>query len=103
MNQQTISEGKTMAVISYITVFGLLIAFLVNSSKNNEFTKYHIGQSVRLVLLGIANYILSAFIPDTLGMITMIVGLGILVLMVLGIINAANGKAVPLPLIGTIG
>ena len=33
MDQKTISEGKTMALISYITVIGLLIAFIVNNDK----------------------------------------------------------------------
>lgn len=103
MDQQTISEGKTMAVVSYITLIGLLIAFLVNNGKNNAFTAYHIGQSVRVYLLGVANIVLTYILPVTLGFITNLIGLGVLVLAVLGIVNAANGKAVPLPLIGTLG
>lgn len=103
MDQQTVNEGKTMAVVSYITLIGLLIAFLVNSSKKNDFTSYHIGQSVRVFLLAIANYVLGAFLPASLSIVTMLIGIGVLVLAVLGIINAANGKAVPLPIIGTLG
>ncbi len=92
-----------MAIVSYITLIGLLVAFLVNSSKKNEFTSYHIGQSVRLFLLAIANSVLGAILPDSLGLLTTLVAIGVLVLAILGIINAANGKAVPLPLIGNIG
>lgn len=103
MDQQTIEDGKTMAVVSYITIIGLLIAFLVNNDKRNAFTAYHIGQSVRVYILGIANIMLSFVLPASLGFITSLIGLGVLVLAVLGIVNAVNGKAVPLPIIGTLG
>jgi len=103
MDPQTIQEGKTMAVVSYITIIGLLIAYLVNSGKRNAFTSFHIGQSVRVVLLGLANYVLSFLLPATLGFIITLISIGILVLAILGIVNAANGKAVPLPVIGNLG
>lgn len=103
MDQNTISEGKTAAIISYITVIGLLIAYIINSSKQNSYTQFHVGQSLRIVILAFANSVLTWFLPHSLGIITSIISLGILVLMVLGIINAVNGKTEPLPLIGTIG
>lgn len=104
MEQSTIDEGKTTAIISYIfTPIGLLIAYLMNNSSKNVFAQFHIGQSVRLAVLGVANMVLGWILPYSLSMITSIIGLGIFVLMVLGIINAANGKETPLPLIGTIG
>lgn len=103
MDPQTIQEGKTMAVVSYITVIGLLIAYLVNSGKRNTFTSFHIGQSVRVVLLGLANYVLSFLLPASLGFIISLISIGVLVLAILGIVNAANGKAVPLPVIGNLG
>jgi len=45
MEQSTIDEGKTIAIISYLTLIGLLIAFIMNNDKKNEFAKFHIGQS----------------------------------------------------------
>lgn len=103
MDQTTISEGKTAAIISYITVIGLLIAYIMNNSKQNAFTQFHIGQSVRIVVLSIANSVLTYLLPNSLSIVTSIISLCILVLVILGIINAVNGKAVPLPVIGTIG
>lgn len=103
MDQQTINEGKTMAIVSYLFVIGLLIAFLVNNDKKNEFVKFHIGQSIRVWILSIALSILL-FIMAMMG-----VGfLGILrwvplALAILGVINASQGKVEKLPLIGTIG
>lgn len=103
MEQTTVSEGKTAAIISYITFIGLLIAYIMNSSKQNSFTQFHIGQSVRVVVLSIANSVLAWLLPNSLSIVTSIIGLGILVLAILGIVNAINGKTTPLPIIGTIG
>ena len=104
MDQNTIDEGKTMAIISYIfTPIGLLIAYLMNNDKNNAFAKFHIGQSVRLAILGAANYALERILPHTIDFISSFISLGILVLMILGIINAVNGKTKKLPIIGEIG
>ncbi|MBC8768885.1 DUF4870 domain-containing protein [Arenibacter sp. BSSL-BM3] len=104
MDQNTISEGKTMAIISYITVIGLLIAFIVNSDKKNEFVKFHIGQSLRVWILAIA-------LSIVLGIIAALMGMGFLrilqwapwILAIMGAINANNGKVEKLPIIGSIG
>lgn len=61
----TVNEGKNIAIIAYITLIGLIIAFVMNTDKKNEFAKYHITQSLGLALTGLA-----------LGMIGMIPILG---------------------------
>lgn len=103
MDQTTIDEGKTIAIICYITIIGLIIAYILNNSKNNPFAKFHIEQSVRIVLLGFANFLLAWVLPYSLNVITTIISIGIFVLIILGIVNAVNGKTTPLPVIGTIG
>ncbi len=104
MEQSTIDEGKTMAIISYITLIGLIVAYFMNNSKKNEFASFHIGQSLRV-------FILSIIIGVVVNILVSVTGMGVLsflsyiplVLLILGIINAVNGKAEPLPIIGTIG
>lgn len=103
MDQQTKEEGKTIAIIGYITIIGLLIAFLMNNDKKNEFAKFHIGQAVRVAILGIANMVLSQILPFSMGIVTTLVGFGVLALAIMGIINAVNLSEKPLPIIGTIG
>jgi hypothetical protein len=44
MENQTIQDGKTMAIISYITWVGTLIAFIMNNDKHNSFAAFHIRQ-----------------------------------------------------------
>ncbi|MGB5273329.1 MAG: hypothetical protein WBN39_04680 [Flavobacteriaceae bacterium] len=103
MDQQTKEAGKTMAIVCYITWIGLLIAFIVNNDKKNEFTAFHIGQSLRVAILGIANYVLGMFLPSGVGMVTTVISILVLVLWIMGIVNAINLKEQPLPVIGTIG
>ena len=57
------------------------------------------------VVLNIIDLVLATILPAGMGFIVSILSLaylGILVLVILGIINAAAGKCVPLPLIGGI-
>jgi len=103
MEQSVKEEGKTMAIIAYVTIIGLIIAFFMNNSKNNEFAKFHIGQSVRISILAIANSVIGQFLPGMLSIVSTIISIGVLVLWVLGLINAINLKDEPVPLIGTIG
>lgn len=104
MEQNTIDEGKTAAIVSYIfTPIGLLVAYILNNTVKNEFANFHIGQSVRLAILGVANWALAWLLPGFLSLVSTAISVGILVLMILGIMNAVNGKKAPLPLIGTLG
>ncbi|WP_299432837.1 DUF4870 domain-containing protein [uncultured Maribacter sp.] len=105
MDQSIKEQGKTMAIISYITVIGLLIAyFSTRGDKENEFVSFHIGQSLRVFILGI-------IISVSMGIIISVTGLSILkflsyaplVFMVLGVMNANSLKDEKLPIIGNIG
>jgi uncharacterized membrane protein len=94
-----ISEGKTIAIIAYITFIGLIIAFVLNIEKKNSFALYHIRQSLGLVLvalvLGIVNII------PILGWVVSIVGSIILLIMCIsGLMSALNGKEKPVFLLG---
>jgi uncharacterized membrane protein len=94
-----ISEGKTIAILAYITFIGLIIAFVLNIEKKNSFALYHIRQSLGLVLvalvLGIVNII------PILGWVVSIVGSIILLIMwISGLMSALNGKEKPVFLLG---
>ncbi len=103
MDQQTKEEGKTMAIISYITIIGLIIAFIMNNDKKNEFAKFHIGQSLRISILAVANSVIGMFLPSGLSIISTIISIAVLVFWILGLVNAINLKDKPVPVIGTIG
>ncbi|AZA79444.1 DUF4870 domain-containing protein [Chryseobacterium sp. G0186] len=94
-------DNKTLSIVSYITVFGWLISFILGKEKSNGFLKYHLKQSLGLVIFSIA----LSIVVNILFMVTSLEILGILgllplILAIIGIINAANEVEKPLPLIG---
>ena len=99
MENLTVNEGKTIAIISYITIIGTLIAFVMNNDKKNAFANYHIKQSLVLGLTGLA---LSAInIIPILGWLVSILGFFVILYMwVSGLLNAINEKEKPVPLLG---
>lgn len=94
-----IEEGKTIAIISYITVIGLIIALILNNDKKNLFAAYHIRQSLGITLTGIVLSVVN--IVPILGWIAYIGG-GILlfIMLIQGLLAALNGKIKPVFLLG---
>ncbi|MBE4950904.1 DUF4870 domain-containing protein [Chryseobacterium culicis] len=94
-------DNKTLSIVSYITLLGWLISFVIGKEKSNSLLKYHLKQSLGLIIFSI----ILSIILNVLMMVTKIGMLGILgfiplVLMIIGIINAANNVEKPLPMIG---
>lgn len=95
-----VNEGKNIAIIAYITIVGLIIAFIMNGEKKNDFARYHIRQSVGLALTGLALGVIG-MIP-ILGWIIDLLGIFVLLFMwITGLINAINGKEKPVPILGS--
>jgi uncharacterized membrane protein len=93
------SEGKNIAIISYITIIGLIIAFVMNNEKKNTFASYHIRQSLGLAISAIALSMIG--IIPILGWIISFLGFFfVLFLWIMGLINALNSKEKPLPVLG---
>lgn len=92
-------EAKKIAVIGYITIIGLVIAFVMNNEKKLDFASYHIRQSVGLCVTGLVLGLIG-MIPF-LGWIINIVGIFVLLYMwVMGLMNAINEKEKPAPFLG---
>ena len=91
---QDIEKNKVMAVLAYILFFIPLLA-----AKDSKFARFHTNQGLVLFLGGIIASVV-AVIPVIGWIIAPIVGLVITVLAVIGIINALNGRAKELPVIG---
>lgn len=102
-------DNKTMAILAYILFF---IPLLTGAHKTSAFARYHTNQGTVLfiaaAIYGIAYGILTAvllFIPVIGWILIMVLGLAsifFLALCIAGIINAANGRMRPLPVIGRI-
>ena len=98
MENQTVNEGKTMAIISYITVIGTIIAFFMNNSKKNSFASFHIRQMIGIVLLGLVNkYAIANLLGGTVFWIVFAV---VVVFWFIGFIGAVKGEEKSIPFIG---
>lgn len=98
MDFKTIEEGKQMAIISYITIIGLVIAISMNSDTKNEFARIHIRQALGLSILF---YTISFFIGyfDS-WMVSGSFYVFFIVLWVFGLTNAIQSEHKPIPLLG---
>ena len=98
MDKETIEEGKSIAITSYILIVGVLIALSMNSEKKNAFASFHISQGLGLtltfVILGVS---ISSF--ESI-MVAAPMWIFVSILTIYGIFTAARGETTPLPLLG---
>ncbi len=98
-----IPEDRTVAILSYITIIGFIIAIVMHGSKKTALGAFHLRQALGLFITGLAFglcVIVLAFIP-ILGWLAIIVGwVGLLVFVLMGLIAAASGQQKPVPVLG---
>ena len=96
--ENSVEEGKTAAITSYILFVGVLIAMSMNSENKNSFASFHIRQALGISLTFISlGLIISNF--DSL-MISAPMWISVSVLWSYGIFSAINGTTKPMPLLG---
>jgi uncharacterized membrane protein len=102
--QNNVDNGKTTAIVSYITIIGWLIAyFAMHQPKKTSLGSYHLRQTLLLFIIAIVYQIAITIIVmavPSIGTILSLVGLVFLVLWIMGLIAAINGQEKPMPLIG---
>src|SRR5690625_7910381 len=90
-SETAVAEGKTTAIIAYITIVGLIIAFIMNTDKKNTFAAYHIRQCLGIALTGLSLGVVNVI--SILGWLISIFGsLFLLALLLMGQLDAFNGK-----------
>ena len=98
-----INSNKGFAVLAYL---GILILVPFFAAGNSRFARFHVNQgaplAIGVLILNTAGIFLG-WIPilgSVVRLILRILNIPILVLMVIGIVNAASGKAKTLPVTG---
>lgn len=115
-----ISQNKIMAVLSYI---GILVLIPIFAAKDSKFARFHATQGLNVCVFSVAYYIVYAILTailraifyssyalmgvgsvilGILGVVNALASAVILVYEILGIVNACQGKAKQLPIIGKI-
>lgn len=96
MEQQPVSSNaQLIAIVSYLTLIGWIIAFVLYQNDKSELAVYHIRQSLGILILGIVGWVVF-WIP----IIGWAAGIFLFVLWLMGLIYAAQGEARPVPLLG---
>lgn len=106
-----INTNKGIAAVACIPALFWLP--LVTNSKDSPFAKFYANQGLILLILGVALGIVNAIAGAALGhigifgsilagLISLICGLAPFAGFLYAIISAVNGKAKPLPLVGTL-
>lgn len=105
---------KTVGIVAYITLIGFIISIVLNSNKEGEekkFGAFHLRQALGLIIFSVGFFIaltiitvimalIAPFLAVFFGLLMNLVWLGILALLIIGIVNAANGTYKEVPLIG---
>jgi uncharacterized membrane protein len=95
-------KNKAMAIVGYIIPILFFIP-LISDAKNSPFAKFHANQQLVLLIAWVVVNIVGTVIPILGWFIILPLGtIFLLVIMIIGIINAAKGKMKKLPAIGGI-
>ena len=108
VDPQDAEQNKLMAVLSYLLFW---LPLIMGEHKKSSFVKFHLNQSLLLIICAIPGVIVLSILNVILTLIHPAVGIiGLLLLLafccmlgvfeIMGIINAATGKAKKMPLIG---
>lgn len=101
-----VSANKMLALFSYI---GILFLVPLLGASGSKYARFHANQGIMLFICEIAISIVSGifafmaelfFVFGILSLVAWLLGVAAFVFMILGIMNAVNGKAKELPIIG---
>ena len=108
-SRSDIKSNRLMAVLSYLSVLVLIPVF---AAKNSPYARFHASQGVNLLILSVLWAIVSGIISAIVGAIGAVVlsvlwgivfwviTIALVLMMVIGILGALQGRARERPLIG---
>ena len=98
-----VAEDRTVAILSYITIIGFIIAIVMHNGKKTSLGAFHLRQVLGLIVTGFAFgvcAIVLAFIPFVGWFAIMVGWLALVASVIMGLIAAASGKQTPVPVLG---
>ena len=109
MDAADVEKNKVMAVLAYI---GILVFVPIFAAPESKYARFHACQGLTLLIVGVIYSLIMTAVGVTVGKIDVIgpiitaicglPGLAILALAICGIVNAAQGRAKELPVIGNL-
>lgn len=100
-----VTEDKTVAIVSYITLIGFIAAIIIHSNKKTKLGAYHLRQVLGFFLtcvaIGFCGFVL--FLIPILGPLCLFaVWIFMFVCWIMGLISAINGQMKPMPVVGSL-
>lgn len=94
-----VTEDRTVAILSYVTLIGFVVAIVLHSNKKTQLGSFHLRQALGLIVTLIAISLIG--IIPILGWFIFLVGwIVVLVLAIIGFISAIGGQQKPVPILG---
>lgn len=99
-------NGKTVAIVSYLSIIGWIIAYVIHGNNKTALGAYHLRQTLTLFIVGLATWVVElvlVFVPIIgwiISIFLIFVYIGLFVLWLIGLISAINGEEKPMPVIG---
>lgn len=104
--QDDVTRGKVVGILAYCTLLGWIIAIILHQQDKTKFGAFHLRQSLGIFIVYLACFFLVMVTSPIFGFFTLallpFIGLGILALVIVGLVNAVNGKEKQTPLIGAL-
>lgn len=97
------AEDRTVAILTYLTIIGFIIAIVIHSSKKTALGSFHLRQGLGLIVSGIALGVCGVvlmFIPILGWLAVLAAWLLFFVMWLMGLIAAASGQQKPAPVLG---
>jgi uncharacterized membrane protein len=93
------TEDKTVAILSYVTLFGFIAAIFIHQNRKTRLGAFHLRQVLGLVLTGAAGAV--CWVVPILGWIVwFLLVIGLFVLWFIGLLSALKGEMRPVPILG---
>ena len=96
IDKKDIEDNKVLAIIGYLGILFLVPLLL---KKDSKFAQFHGKQGLVLFISWVIVSVLG-FVPLLGGLVAFVGNVAVLVLMIVGIVNAAQGEMKELPWIG---
>lgn len=93
-------QGKTTAIVSYLTIIGTIIAITMNAEKRNPFASFHIRQALGIMLTFFALGYLVGYLDSWAATTAFYVFF--FILWIYGFIGALQGQMNVAPLLGRL-
>ncbi len=96
--ETTTDNGKTVAIIAYITLIGWIVALVMNNANRTALGSFHVRQSLGIMSVGVVLAIFTGFLD--IWILSAIVNLTLFVFWLLGLVSAVQGEMKPVPILG---